>query len=169
MELITPDKRYYASYKEAIQEYRCHHVDTYHFFDTEKYDIFQKIENYRTGRNLPAGYVRATYLWLVDGDEFVGEISIRHSLTDSLMRFGGNIGYGVRYSRRNSGAGTFMLSKALTYAKEVIGLTRVLITCDEDNLGSARVIEKNGGVLQDKIINTIEGVERITKRYWIRL
>lgn len=87
---------------------------------------------------MPNGYVKATYLWLIDDDEFIGEVSIRHSLTDSLLFFGGNIGYGVRYSKWNNGIGTTMLSMALNYAKEVIGLNKVLITCNDDNLRSAR-------------------------------
>lgn len=62
-----------------------------------------------------------------------------------------------------------MLSKAIAYAKDALGLSRVLITCDDDNYGSARVIEKNGGVLQDKITNKIDGVDVITRRYWIEL
>jgi len=169
MELITPSRKYYNSYVDAINEYRNHGVDTYAFMDTEKYDIFEKFENARIGRNLPDNYVAATYFWLVDEDEFIGEISIRHSLTDSLMRFGGNIGYGVRYSKWNNGYGTMMLSMALKYAKEVLGLDKVLITCNDNNFGSARVIEKNGGLLQDKIVNVIGGVERLTRRYWIAI
>lgn len=167
MELIIPSKKYHLSYIQAIKEYNDHNVHAYDFLDVTKYDIFEQIENFRNGTNIPDGYVKATYLWLVDGDEFIGEISIRHSLTDALLRFGGNIGYGVRYSRWNKGIGTIMLSLALKYAKEVIGLNKVLVTCNDNNYGSAGVIEKNGGVLQDKIVNTIDGVDRITRRYWI--
>lgn len=65
--------------------------------------------------------------------------------------------------------GTALLSGALRYAKDELGLRRILVTCDDDNIGSARVIEKNGGVLQDKIQNEIDGVRRITRRYWIDL
>lgn len=169
MELVTPSEKYYQSYIDAIEEYEQNNIDTYDFFDISKYDIFEKMEDYRTGRNLPEGYVKATYFWLVDNDEFIGEISIRHSLTDSLLRFGGNIGYGIRYSYWNKGIGTIMLSKALVYAKDVLGLNKVLITCNDNNFGSARVIEKNGGILQDKIINTIDGVDRLSRRYWIEL
>lgn len=103
----------------------------------------------------------------MDGDKFIGEVSIRHELTDALLRYGGNIGYGIRYSEWNKGIGTTMLSMALKYAKERLGLNRVLITCDDDNIGSARVIEKNRGILQDKIPNTIDGRDIITRRYWI--
>ncbi len=169
MELILPSRKYYDSYAAAISEYKDQGIDTYAFMDIGKYDVFEKFENYRIGKDLPDNYVAATYLWLVGRDEFIGEISIRHSLTDSLMRFGGNIGYGIRYSKWNNGFGTMMLAMALGYAKETLGLEKVLITCNDDNIGSARVIEKNGGSLQDKIVNVIDGVERLTRRYWITI
>ena len=160
MELIVPCKKYYSSYIEAIKEFSEHKVDTYQFLDASKYDIFEKIKNFKTGKNLPLNYVKATYLWLVEDDEFIGEVSIRHELIDSLLCFGGNIGYGIRYSKWNKGYGTIMLSLALKYAKEVVGLNKVLITCNDNNLGSARIIEKNFGLLQDKIINVIDGVNK---------
>ena len=102
------------------------------------------------------------------GEEFIGEISIRHNLTDSLLRYGGHIGYGIRYSKWNSGYGTKMLALALKKAKHM-GLNKVLITCDEDNIGSAKVIENNGGILENIIENIIEGKKIYTKRYWIEL
>lgn len=169
MELIIPIKKYYQSYLDAINEHKQNNVHTYDFLDPSRYDIFQHIEKFRLGDNLPDKYVKATYLWLIDNDEFIGEVSIRHSLTEALLRFGGNIGYAIRYSKWNNGLGTMMLSKALIYAKETIGLNKVLITCDNNNIASAHVIEKNGGILQDKIINVIDGIERTTRRYWIDL
>jgi predicted acetyltransferase len=126
--------------------------------DIDKYDIFKVFEDYMIGKNLPYNYVATTYLWLVGRDEFIGEISIRHKLTNSLIRFGGNIGYGIRYSKWNNGFGTIMLAMALGYAKDVLRLKKVLITCYDGNIGSARVIEKNSGLLQDKIVNVISGV-----------
>lgn len=169
MELVKPSIQYYQSYIEAIKEYKQNNIDTYDFLDVDKYDIFERMENLHTGKNLPDGYVKATYFWLVDDDEFIGEISVRHSLTDSLLRYGGNIGYGIRYSQWNKGLGTIMLSKALDYARDVLGLSKVLITCNDNNYGSARVIEKNGGKLQDKIKNIIDGVEILSRRYWIEI
>ncbi len=169
MELVRPSEKYYKSYLDAIKEYEQNNIDKYSFFNVNKYNIFERFENYETGKNLPEGYVKATYFWLVDGDDFIGEISIRHSLTDTLLKYGGNIGYAIRCSHWNKGLGTLMLSKAIAYAKDALGLSRVLITCDDDNYGSARVIEKNGGVLQDKITNKIDGVDVITRRYWIEL
>ena len=58
-----------------------------------------------------------------------------------------------------------MLELALKEAKK-IGLSKVLITCDDDNIGSARVMEKNGFILQDKLENTFDGKTFVTRRYW---
>jgi predicted acetyltransferase len=83
-----------------------------------------------------------------------------------LERNGGHIDYGIRPKERNKGFGTLILKLTLEKARQ-IGLKRVLLTCDDDNLASARVIEKNGGILQDKILN--EGHKVPTRRYWIDL
>lgn len=82
-----------------------------------------------------------------------------------MERYGGHIGYGVRYSEWNKGFDTRMLELALVEAKK-IGLSKVLITCDDCNIGSARVMEKNGCVLFDKIENSIDGKSLIIRRYW---
>lgn len=73
---------------------------SYAFDDARSYDIFEKYDNYRNERNLKPNRVGSDYYWLVDEDNgyFIGEISIRHRLTDDLKRYGGHIGYGVRFS-----------------------------------------------------------------------
>lgn len=167
MELILPIEKYLDSYKEAGSEYLEHKVGEYKFLNTDKFDVFEVIENYREGIRLPEGYVPATYLWLVDQGEFIGEASIRHELTESLIHFGGHIGYGIRVKRWKQGYGTILLKQALEYACKTIKLDKVLITCNDNNIGSYKVIEKNGGILQDKVINIINGNERLTRRYWI--
>lgn len=169
MELVYPSTQYLQSYLEAGCEYRACGESHYAFRDPDKSDIFAHFEKFRSGEGLKNGYVRETYLWLVDGGEFVGEVSIRHSLTEKLLRYGGNIGYGVRRSRWREGVGTKMLAMALEYARDELGMERALITCDDDNVGSARVIEKNGGILQDKIENIIDGRYVVTRRYWIEI
>jgi predicted acetyltransferase len=97
----------------------------------------------------PEGYVPATELWWVDGDEFLGRIGVRHRLTAALLEGGGHIGYDVRPSARRRGHATAMLRQALVVAG-ALGIDRALITCDADNLGSRTVIERNGGVLDDQ-------------------
>ncbi|GAA4588507.1 putative acetyltransferase [Actinoplanes octamycinicus] len=97
----------------------------------------------------PAGYVPSTNLWLTDGDEYLGRLAIRHRLTDRLREGGGHIGYDVRPSARRRGHATRMLHDALPFAR-ALGITSALLTCDVDNVISRRVIERNGGVLQDR-------------------
>ena len=164
--LVEPCEKYLKSYIDAYDEYSAHGVTTYCFDDARAYDIFEKYDNYRNERNLKPNRVGADYYWLVDDerDYFIGEISIRHRLTEALEQYGGHIGYGVRYSEWNKGYGTLMLKFALEKAQER-GLSWVLITCDDDNPGSARVMERNGLVLRDKVRNIIDGQEIITRRY----
>jgi predicted acetyltransferase len=97
----------------------------------------------------PAGYVPSTTLWLIDGDDYLGRLAIRHRLTPNLREAGGHIGYDVRPSARRRGHATAMLRAALPIARE-LGIDQVLITCDIDNTASRLVIERNGGILQDR-------------------
>jgi predicted acetyltransferase len=95
------------------------------------------------------GYVPSTTLWWVDGDEYLGRLAIRHRLTSRLTDLGGHIGYDVKPSARRQGHATAMLAAALPLAR-ARGIDPALVTCDESNAGSRRVIEANGGVLEDK-------------------
>jgi predicted acetyltransferase len=47
------------------------------------------------------------------------------------------------------------------------GLHRILLTCDETNLGSRKVIENNGGQLENAV--EVEGQTVLKMRYWIHL
>jgi predicted acetyltransferase len=106
----------------------------------------------------PAGFVPSTELWWVSGDTFLGRLSIRHRLTPRLLEWGGLIGYDMRPSARRRGHATAMLRAALPHAR-ALGLDRVLLTCDDTNIASRRVIEKCGGVFED------QRGERL--RFWI--
>jgi predicted acetyltransferase len=92
-------------------------------------------------------FVPATHLWAVTEERFAGRISIRHELTPTLRIEGGHIGYDTVPSFRGRGVATEMLRQALPVAR-ALGLTEVLVTCDDTNAASIRVIEKNGGVLR---------------------
>lgn len=165
--LVEPNERYIKSYIKAFEEYKENNISSYGLSDATAYNILEKFDNYRDGRNLKPGRVGAHFFWLVDDekDYFIGEVSIRHNLNEILERYGGHIGYGVRYSEWNKGFGTLMLELALIEAKK-IGLSKILITCDDNNIGSARVMEKNGFVLCDRVENTFNGETFITRRYW---
>lgn len=105
-----------------------------------------------------------TYLAFNNDDKLVGMIDIRHRLNDYLLKFGGHIGYSVRKSERQKGYATEMLGLALKEC-EKLGIKEVLITCDKDNIASAKIIISNGG----KIENEIAKGDGITQRYWITL
>ena len=107
-----------------------------------------------------------TTCWLVDdGGVIAGVSRIRHSLTARLLAHGGHIGYYVRASYRGQGHGTQILALTLIEARK-LGLERVLLTVDSDNLPSIRVIETNGGVMEDERVDS-EGLRY--RRYWIDL
>ena len=99
-----------------------------------------------------------------DRDIFVGAVNIRHYLNEALLRDGGHIGDGVRPSERRKGIATKMIGLALDECRK-LGIDRVLMVCDKDNIGSAKSIINNGGVLENEI--TVEGV--VEQRYWIEL
>ncbi len=110
----------------------------------------------------PAGWVTGTYLWMVDDQDgqgtVVGRISLRHALTPWLLEVGGHIGYAVRPSARRQGHATAALSLMLDVAADR-GIDPALVTCDVDNVASRKVIEANGGVLED--------VRNSKMRYWV--
>lgn len=97
----------------------------------------------------PAGFVPDTLLWFADGTEWLGRLSIRHELNEMLLEVGGHIGYDVRPSARRQGHGTEMLRQALPIARQ-LGIDPALVTCDVDNIGSRKVIQANGGLLEDQ-------------------
>lgn len=169
MKLIKPDKKYADSYYRAVEEYRENNIKLYEFFDMPFKEIAQYTDDMEKGKNLPKGWVSATCLWFVDEQEFLGEISIRHELTENLEKLGGHVGYGVRYDKWGQGIGTEMLRQAILYIRENLPLKKILLTCKDDNYASIAVIEKNGGVLQDKIENVADGKKRLTRRYWIEI
>ncbi len=117
------------------------------------------------GVNLAPGHVPATFLFAFKDDRIVGRVSIRHRLTDFLVRVGGHIGYVVVPEFRRQGHATTVLRMALRLAHERLGLDRVLVTCDDDNTGSIRTIENNGGALEE--IVTGPDLDKPKRRYWI--
>ena len=97
----------------------------------------------------PEGHVPSTTLWWVQDDEYLGRVAIRHRLTAHLLDIGGHIGYDVRPSARRRGHATAMLRAALPVAHR-LGIASALITCDVTNIASRKVIEANGGSLDDQ-------------------
>lgn len=114
----------------------------------------------------PEGRIGSTTLFTrrVSDGCIVGIVDIRHDLSPYLLERGGHIGYSVRPSQRRKGIATAQLALALDECRK-LGIQRALITCDKVNLGSARTIQKNGGVLENEVDDGME----VVQRYWITL
>ncbi|MFF3543616.1 GNAT family N-acetyltransferase [Streptomyces platensis] len=106
------------------------------------------------------GVVPLSTRWWVDGDTYLGRVTFRHRLTPSLLTWGGHIGYGVRPGARRCGHATAMLRAALPVAQHELGIDPVLVTCDDTNTGSRKVIEACGGIFEDQRDDKL--------RYWFR-
>lgn len=126
-------------------------------------DYVALVHGWEDGRDLPEDFVaNADLVAEVDG-VVVGRASLRFELNEFLRTLGGHIGYAVRPQFRGRGYATEILRQSVELLR-VRGISRVLVTCDDDNLASARVIEANGGHLE----NVVPGLADVPKRrYWI--
>lgn len=127
---------------------------------------FEELKKRSCEDTVPKGLVpSSTYLAVREKDNYiVGMIDIRHYLNEYLTQVGGNIGYGVRKTERNKGYAKQMLKLALEKCKE-LKIKKVLITCDEDNIASEKVILSANAKLED--IRNVDGENK--KRFWIDL
>ncbi len=171
--LIAPDAAFAQSYADALAEGLGEVAATQYEIDWVREDFpdWLRSENDMTrrvvlpdGREVPR--VPETRLWLVAGQDFIGRIHIRHHLSESLELQGGHVGYAIRASARGKGYGQMILKLALPEIKK-LGITKALITCDDTNAASARIIEKAGGKLQDTV--TVSGQDVPVRRYWLTL
>ena len=127
---------------------------------------FEELKKRSCENTVPKGLVpSSTYLAVREKDNYiVGMIDIRHYLNEYLTQVGGHIGYGVRKTERNKGYAKQMLKLALEKCKE-LKIKKVLITCDEDNIASEKVILSVNAKLED--IRNVDGENK--KRFWIDL
>lgn len=123
-------------------------------------EYLDKQIGYSKGIGLEPQWIPQTVFWLFIDSKPIGIGKLRHYLNDDLRKYGGHIGYCIRPSERGKGYGNIILREVLKKAKE-IGIEEVLITCNEDNIPSRKVIEENGGVLKE-----FNGVKC---KYWIKL
>jgi predicted acetyltransferase len=167
--LDRPDLRLRASWAAAVAEFDAagefmHGSGLWLFDELDTSEAGARLVlDYLLGQDdpdaeLPEGRVPSTYYWITEGDEFVGYLALRHRLNAKLLEEGGHIGYAVRPSRRREGHASRALALALERAA-ALGLERVLLTADDDNVGSWQVIERVGGRHED----TRSGM----RRYWV--
>lgn len=172
MEFVFPLKEHEQRAFEYIQEFLDYKseingsggLNRYNDYDQWLFKLARDLDI----PNIPAGRVPAnTFFFIRTSDEkIIGMINIRHRLNDFLLNRGGHIGYSIRPRERNKGYATIMLKKALVKCRE-LELKRVLITCDKLNIASARVIQKNHGILENEIYS--ETFSECVQRYWIDL
>jgi len=164
--LVDPGIEWEAGYREMAAEYREDRIQVLQDVDDFAAHV-QRLRDQARGVGLAKDYVPANTYWLVRKDgRVLGLSNLRHRLTSALEDFGGHIGYGIRPSERRKGYGTLILGLTLEKARG-LGLGRVLLTCDPENVGSARIIQSNGGVLASESYS--EHAKRVTSRYWIEL
>lgn len=174
IELIRPRAELLDTWAAAVAEFGDGHVDGAGLQAPVTPDratlhaLIRKAELLAdTTAELPEGAVRNDLYWICDDGEVIGFLSFRHELNAFLREIGGHIGYAVRASRRRQGYAAAALRLGLDRARE-IGLERVLITCDDDNVASYRTIEGVGGVLQDVRLLPEHG-DVALRRYWVEL
>jgi predicted acetyltransferase len=133
------DVYYYAKYKKALDNFE---------------EYIHDIQNDSIGINLPEGAVQCSTFWLIDQEEVVGVVRVRHQEVEHA----GHIGYDISPYSRNKGYGTQILKLALEKAK-AIGITEVILTCRADNIASRKIIEKNHGKLLEIVFDPEENEE----------
>jgi predicted acetyltransferase len=154
---------------EMNEEFGQTHED--HFRPEVRLETFQEflleLRRKEHEETIDARFVPGSVYWLFDkNDRAIGEVRFRHYLNENLLQEGGHIGYTIRPSERRKGFGTLILRLILEIARER-GYDRVLVTCDTDNLPSARIIVSNGGVLDGESVSQHSGKQ--VSRYWIDL
>ncbi|MBY0554758.1 GNAT family N-acetyltransferase [bacterium] len=143
--------------------------------DIDFLEMLRLIEDEHKGVNLPDGWVPATmlYAFLEEGGvtKIVGRFHIRQRLTPHLLKRGGHVGYAVAPSYRGKGVATLMMEQGLDYIRDhFVGQgidDKILITCADENNGSWKLIEKFGGVLENKIWDEVD--DEPIRRYWLKL
>lgn len=163
-------------YAEQISEYRREFLDANSSMDgcgplrrcENSIEYIEECKKYTKKETVPNDFVVSTqFLYVRKSDmHIVGMMQVRHYFNDWLSEFGGHIGYAIRPSERRKGYATSMLKAILPYCKQ-LGLEKLLISCIDGNIGSEKVILKNGGVYESTVCEPDRN--RSLKRFWITL
>ncbi len=172
LKLIKLTKEYEARLCEMIGEWREDQVKNHTnrspwaIFKNDCRDFDRYLEELEL-KEPKDGKVPDSVFFLLDEerDRLLGAVNIRHYLNENLLKDGGHIGDGIRPSERRRGYGTELVRLALEECRK-LGIDRVLMFCDKDNVASAKTIIKNGGVLDGEFVNSDGEIEQ---RYWIDL
>ncbi len=167
VKLLRPDSSRREVWLAMAAEFGGEHIDgsamnrrtVDELADPVAFEIWvREQEAHERGEDVPEGWVPSSLRWIVEGEDILGTIDLRHVLNEWLLAEGGHIGYAVRPTARRRGVASRALALMLEECRGR-GINPVLLICDNDNVGSARTIEANGGVL--------ENVRDDRRRYWV--
>jgi predicted acetyltransferase len=167
IKLVKLSQKYKTQLSDMMEEWLSleQHFSPYMIRRNDYRNFGYYLENLELKEEKDGRVPDSTFFCLdVERNIFVGAVNIRHYLNESLLFDGGHIGDGIRPSERRKGYATAMIGLALRECKN-LGIKRVLMVCDKDNIGSAKSILNNGGVLENEIRSN--GV--LQQRYWIEL
>ncbi|HIF5637030.1 TPA: GNAT family N-acetyltransferase [Vibrio parahaemolyticus] len=170
MELVSPSPEFESAFLVMYKDFADNAPENSEYY-SESIAGFsayvQRLNDEAEGVNLREGYVPCSHFWLVDCQKAIlGVIRVRHNIGNEFLSLeAGHIGYDIAPSFRGRGYGKQMLKLALPEAKR-LGIEKALITADEDNYASRKVIEANGGQLE----NIVQGkvFPNPLARYWVR-
>lgn len=170
MQLLKPTLEYNGQIMEYRQAFlhvgeQPHGSSSLQNFDSLG-EWFEKVRIQEVGENLPPNRVPSSQFLSFEKGELIGFVNIRHRLTPELLLESGHIGYSIHPNKRRQGYATKQLQLALAEAQK-LGLKEALITCDKSNIGSAKTIQKVGGVLENEVVSSRTG--EIVQRYWVEI
>jgi predicted acetyltransferase len=155
-----------ADFRELAAEATAARETPYINWDGDFADYLRRMRILASGENLPDGEVPRRTYFLFCGRKIIGRTELHLELNRERALVGGHIGGDIRRSERKKGYGETALRLTLEKAGES-GLEKVLVTCNAENIASARTIEKCGGALEKQIIYEETGT--LISHYWIRL
>jgi predicted acetyltransferase len=164
LRLVAPDLAWRSAFVAMAHEYRAAGESRFELAE-QHFAAFLAQRAAAACADTGLGRVPMLEFWLEQRGVLFGTLRLRMQLTAALEQEGGHIGYDVRPTQRRKGYGTALLDLGLEQARKR-GLSRVLLTCDMDNTGSARVIEHNGG---RRTADSVGDIGQIVRRYWIEL
>jgi len=169
--LVEPSLVHRDEYVEFYEDWLASGEDMVPWvIEKEPYD-FEAMLDFLYAQNseekpIPEGWVPHSTYWLINEEQkLVGAVNIRHWLNGKLLSSGGHIGYGIRPSERGKGYAGAILAEALNITRQ-LGLSKVLVVCDQGNIGSEKTIVKHGGQLESEFI---EDNGNVVRRFWIEL
>ena len=167
LRLVKLTPKYRRHLNEMMEEWHAtgEHIVPYAIRRLDYRDFENYMENLEVKEGAKGLVPDSTFFCLdEERDLFVGAVNIRHYLNESLLLNDGHMGDGVRPSQRRRGIATRMIGLALEECRK-LGIDRVLMVCDKENIASAKSIQRNGGVLE----NEVEVNGAMEQRYWIDL